>query len=271
MIAIVTDSTAYLTETEALFYGVQVVSSYFTVDGRLYRERCVDAPFYPSSLYIGKDCSTFQPSTVDFLSVFSRLAAQGQEIICLTLSEKLSRAYSHAKTAASHLPGASIRVVDTSFTVGGQFTLIKRARSYINSGLSLSETEAKLREDKKRVRIRFTVDELDTLNRSKRLSFVRRSANTALDSRPVFECVGGSLRSIGVARGADGRISSFLNALPPQLRGVTINYVDKTPFMHALVSRLRRERPALEIKLRRIGPVVGVNIGATIIAVSWFE
>ncbi|MHB1151735.1 MAG: DegV family protein [Eubacteriales bacterium] len=275
MIAIVVDSTANVTVRESHLYGIRIVPASFSVNNHLFKEKYIDQAYDEKTIYSPDvKCATFHPSTVDFHNTFNKLAICGYEIICITISSKLSSAYNSALLAAEYLPKAKIKVVDSLLAVGGLFLLVKKAHALIKNRMTIDEIETALNEFKKKIKIKFTVDDYVTLAKSKRLGFVRRSAEPILNYKPIFYCRNGSIYSdpaMQSARSGYNRIRNLVNEIPKTSKYVIINYIEKNCFFYSVLKHLHTTRPQLIIETRKIGPVVGINIGNNMLAVVWCE
>ena len=90
-IAIVTDSTAYLTEEEVKRDAVTVVPLTVNFEDGAMEDGLIDArAFFERVDASTKIPFTSQPSAGQFLEVYEKLLAQGKEIISIHISSKLS-------------------------------------------------------------------------------------------------------------------------------------------------------------------------------------
>ena len=108
MLAIVIDSTSGLTRSEAKELGVTVVPTYYSVDGHANEERFADecAGYEPQ---LGSDAMLHtEPAFPDaYLDAFSEALAKGDDVLCITLSSRLSAGHRSAEVARSMLLGTS--------------------------------------------------------------------------------------------------------------------------------------------------------------------
>lgn len=118
-VRIVTDSAGDLPRELAAKYGIITVPIRVNIGGASYQDG-VDFPTRIASVS-GSDSalSTSQPSPWDFHRIFSDLTAQGEAVLCLTLSKKLSGTFQSAVIAAGQV-GGNIRVVDSKLVSVGQ-------------------------------------------------------------------------------------------------------------------------------------------------------
>ncbi len=120
MIVIATDSSACLTKQEAHQLGVIYVPMTYTLCGKTYTERFIGAngDFVPL-LESEPNPHTSQPAVGRYLRTFKALRKAGFEVLCLTISSRLSGTFSNASACAHDLGSDGIRVVDTRTTAIG--------------------------------------------------------------------------------------------------------------------------------------------------------
>ncbi len=275
MIVIVVDSTINITMRESQLYNICIVPASFSVGHHLFKEKYINQFYDEKTIYSpGTKCATYHPSVVDFIGKFKKLAQNGYEIICITISSKLSSTYNSALTAAGYFPEAKIKVIDSQLTVGGLFILVKKAHSFIKNQMDLEEVASALNEYKKKIKIKFTVDDYRKIAESKRLGFVRRSASPILNYKPMFYCRNGSIYADPAnqsARSGYDRIINLVNEIPKNSNYIILNYIEQNEFFFSVLKYLHTTRPQLIVETRKIGPVVGINIGSKMLAIVWIE
>ena len=129
MIAIVTDSSAYLTRREAKAWGIVYVPLLYTIHSKEYAEKFADenqdiTPVIRS----GEAGHTSQAPQDSFLKVFRKLREQGYEVLCITMSSRLSGMYNNAWVCAQSLEDEGIEVVDSLATAGQVKLLLEQAQ-----------------------------------------------------------------------------------------------------------------------------------------------
>ena len=181
MIAIVTDSSAHLYRAEAERLGVTIVPMSYSLPGQpAFNESYMDdnGDFERViSQNIGL-LRTSQATFSAFMSVFNDLVDSGAQVLCLTISSRLSGTYGNARMSAKETDPENIAVVDSLTTSGGLYLMILEARRMANQGMGLHEIARELRSLRSRVRTTFTVDDITPLRRSGRLGSVRMSIST---------------------------------------------------------------------------------------------
>ena len=269
MITIVTDSTAYITHQEAQEMNVVIVPmSYSFSLGHSLNEGCIendDSMEMQVAEHI-ESVHTSQATLSGFVNTFKRLRRAGQEILCLTISSRLSGTYSNAMLASKEIDG-HIEVVDSLSTCGGLYLLIREANACIRKGMSLSATAKYIYQLRKRVRMYFSVDDMLPLRRSGRLGNVRMSVSTVLNIKPMLEIREGAVVSSGIARGKIDQANKLAAYCKDAVgRLVIASFLADEPAGRLSVKLAREDR---EIERRRMGPVLGAHLGKGCVGVAF--
>ena len=272
MTAIVVDSSVYLTRAEAEALGVRIVPMTYSVEGGgLYAEDFVDANGEYEALVAQNidRMHTSQATMSAFMSVFDDLLAEGCDVLCLTISSRLSGTYANARMAANEVGNECIEVVDSLSTGAGMYHLVCKARSLLNEGMDIRETARRLREEREGIKTVFSVDDMMPLRRSGRLGSVRLSVSTILNIKPMLKCENGSIVSAGMARGRHEQMRFFLKELG-SFRGEMIvqSFLADT---QAGAVREQLEQLGCRTAHRRVGPVLGIHLGRGSIGVTWVQ
>lgn len=272
MTAIVVDSSAYLTRAEALALGATIVPMTYSVEGGgLYAEDYVDANGEYEAL-IAQNIDrmhTSQATLSAFLSAFDDLLAAGHEVLCLTISSRLSGTYANARMAASEAGSNRIEVVDSLNTGAGLYYLVRMARELLNQGVSLKETASQLREERAHIKTVFSVDDMMPLRRSGRLGGVRLSVSSILNIKPMLKCENGSIISAGTARGKHEQTRFFLKEIGSFRGDMIVQSFLADTQANAVRSQLSQLGcPSVH---RRVGPVLGIHLGRGSVGVTWSE
>lgn len=272
MITIVTDSTAYLTHEEAERMGVVIVPmSYSFGGGPSISEGCIEEDCC-AEMQVAQQIDqahTSQAPISMFLSTFSRIRRAGSDVLCITMSSRLSGTYSNAVLAARELGNKRIEVVDSLTTCGGLYLLICEAHRMIKNGDKLASIAKKLDKLRHHVHLAFSVDDMAPLRRSGRLGNVKMSISTVLNIKPILEVRDGAVVSIGIARGQIDRANK-LCAYCREAKGRIIvdSFLGEEPASGLMLRLAQDER---ELERRRTGPVLGVHLGKGCIGVAYIE
>lgn len=272
MIAIVTDSSAHLFREEAEAMGVTVVPMTYSLSGQqTYHEGYMDENGDFEHLVDDnmERLRTSQASYAAFMGVFMELLESGADVLCLTISSRLSGTFGNASMAARDLAPERVQVVDSLTTSGGLYLMVREARRLLDGGATLSGAAAALNALKGCVRITFTVDDIAPLRRSGRLGGVRLSISTILNIRPVLKCVDGSIISTGVVRGRGDQLKTLTDSLPKEACDCLVEGFLADEQMEQLKARV--ELKGHRAEKRPVGPVLGIHLGRGCLGVSWID
>jgi len=269
MITIVTDSSSYFKKAEAQDLGIRVIPINYTVNGQIYSESYSDQNGEFINLLKGNgEYTTSHPNMSTFLSCFEEELQKNNEVLCITISSRLSGAYSTAYMAAKQTESKNIALFDSQFTAGGLYLLIKEARKLIENGLSLNDILQELPAIREKITITFSVDDMKPLRNSGRIGFVRMSVGTFLNNKPILLCKDGAVVSDSVAHGNTEIIKSFLAKISADTREAVISYIGDNLLATTLYHVINETFPNVPITLQRIGPILGIHLGLKVIAVS---
>lgn len=276
MIAIVTDSTAYLTPEDARYLHAHVVPHTYTTGIQTYAEGFSGENGGFTQLLQENICVTAQCSISSFHAAFTGLLQRGYDILCVVLSSRLSGAYSSAKAASlalcSHRRYAGrIQVVDSRTTAGALRFLLGKARALADQGLPLNKLARACESLRDKVGLAFSVDTMDRLRKSGRLGIVRQSVSTILNRRPILLLENGAVFSQDTAIGKSGQASRLAEKISAGAKSVTLHYFGNPQNLQPLVAAIRRRFFNIPMTFRELGPVLGIHIGTGTIGVSWEE
>lgn len=203
-LGIVCDSSLNVPDAWLAEYGIVEVPA-LVVFGpdEVYRNKVdiSDEEFYRLFLEEGKQPTTSQPTPAQFAEAYRQTAAR--EVLCLTVTAKLSGTYNSAVQAAELVrdEGIHVTVWDTQFaSMAGGWQVVIAARM-AREGASLSAILDRLAEVRRRTFGFLTVETLTYLARSGRISYVRAYMGNLLNVKPLLAFRDGILEVIGRERG----------------------------------------------------------------------
>ena len=194
MIRIVTDSAADLTARDLETPGVTVVPMGITFadgtatvdDGSMTKDE-----FFTRLAEDSKLPRTSQPSPASFIELFEEAADAGDEVIVITVAQKLSGTYQCASLAAAETD-AKVYIIDSETATQGEAIIVREAIRLREQGLSASRIAAELETFKKRVRVVAIVDSLKHLQKGGRLPAAVAIVGGALGIKPVLALFDGA-------------------------------------------------------------------------------
>ena len=269
MITIVTDSSSYFKKSEARDLRIKVIPINYSVNGNSYNESFSDQNGDFENLLKGKGRYTTSPPSISaFLSCFEEELWKSNGVLCITISSRLSGAYSAAYTAAKQTESKNIAVFDSQFTAGGLYLLVKEAKKLIESGLNLQEVLQELPAIRARIAMAFSVDDMTPLRNSGRSGFVRLSVGTILNIKPILLCKEGAVVSDSIVRGNTEVIKKLVGKIGANTREVVINYIGDNRLATNLYHVVKDTAPHASVALQRIGPILGIHLGLRVVGLA---
>ncbi len=188
MVHIITDTTSGLSPEIAARYDIPVIPQVINfgresfleceeMDSQMFMERLVSSDVLPQ---------TAAPPPESFVKHMERFAADGQPILCIHPSSKVSGTVRSASVARQQFPNADIRVMDT-LAIGGPLAwMVICAAEWASEGLDVDAIWQRLEAMIPQVRLYFTVDTLEFLQRGGRIGGAKALLGNLLHIRPVL-------------------------------------------------------------------------------------
>ncbi len=269
MIKIITDTTVCIQESEAGRMGIRLIPVGYSVDTNEYFESFSDRNgVFEARLEQGARTATVQPSVESCAKHFSEAVKDGGEVLCITISSRLSGIYSSACAAAKLFDGR-ITVFDSLTTAGGLYLLVKRAYELAAKGCLMGEIVEKLERARGRAKLFFSVGNLSHLRNSRRVGFMRRSVETVLNMKPLLTLSEGTVVFDSMARGDKEIVKRITRGVSPDASEIVINYLGSGTLATYIYNLFNRNMPECAVHLRKFGPVLAVHLGLNILAVSY--
>lgn len=220
--------------------------------------------------------TTSQPTPAAFEDAYREAVDAGHEVVCITISSRLSGTYQSATIAAEDFPG-KVFVVDSCTAAIGAGILTEYALQLADQGIGAEEILQCLMEKRKKIRLYAIVDTLEYLKKGGRLSSTVAVVGGLLNIKPII-CVDeeGAIAVPGKARGMKNAFAQ-LNQLSAQNGGVDASMpvmLGYTGQSNENLVKYIQENPQLwspACKQTIVGSAIGVHVGPGAVAVSFFS
>ncbi len=296
MLALVVDSSSALTREEARQLGAAFVPMTYQIDGTSQDEGFMgENGDYAELLAEGRIGGTAGIPTERFVPVFRELAARGDDVLCITLSAKLSSTCLHAREAADQVrselrrqAGATSReansaarartkglpriaVLDSQSGIGGVENLARHARRLADEEVGFDEMLARLEELRSRQGLCFTVPSTDALRASGRMAMVPLSVNTLLNRYPVLTMKGGAINHVGTARGTSALARDMVACIPADAMAdfVITHFGTRGTATVELLRAAKQAFPQAKVRVKEGGPVLSYILGSGAVSITW--
>lgn len=279
VIKIVTDSTADLSPELISRYSLEVVPLYVNFGDEVYRDgidlnpenflaKVQSTPVFPR---------TSQPTPADFLQVFRRLLAEGNEVIFIGISSDLSGTIQSALLAKNELATDSIAVVDSRNLAMGIGLMVLRAAELAGEGMRFKELVSILETMPPRLRTTFVVDTLDFLYKGGRLSKAQAVIGNVLNIHPRIEVNEGKLGLVEKIRGrrekSNARLVEWIMQAAEKVdrRRIVVEHCHAEEDAAYIREKLAEANLAEEILTAKAGTVISSHCGPGTVGVLYME
>jgi len=200
-IILTADSTCDLSPELVKKNGVVIMPLYTVLDSKSYRD---GVDITPDEIYAFVKEKSMLPKTSagsvdDYITLFKKYVDDGNEVVHLSISSKMSSSYQNACIAAGEI--GNVYVVDTANISTGSGLLVLDAADMVKEGLTAKEIAEKLNVNARLVRASFVTDTLEYLHMGGRCSSVAALGANLLKIKPRIEVNDGAMGMGGKYRG----------------------------------------------------------------------
>jgi DegV family protein with EDD domain len=229
-----------------------------------------DGHTYYDSLRAGANIKTSLLNTQLFLNHFTPYASEGKDIIYISMSSGISGTYNAAIAAANELmeeyPDCFIHIVDSHGCGFGNGILALKAAQLNAEGVDSREAAKILDEAVPHACQYFTVDDLNFLKRTGRVSGVTANIGTILNIKPIlFGDSTGHIISCNKVRGRknaiNGLIAKYSEKRMENENDVFISHGDCLEDANALAALVKGVNPDANITICMHEPFSGSHVG----------
>ncbi len=220
---------------------------------------------------------TSQATPGDFREPFERLTADGDEIVAILISSKLSGTYESASIAQSELPNRPIDLVDSLTTSMGLGMMVQKAVEMAEAGASRSQIVAKMQAMRDKIHILFAVETLEYIQRGGRIGRAQAFVGTLLKFKPLLGLQDGEVYPVTRVRTKRKALETMLETLKKDVpaRGARV----KLGVVHAsaegeaqnMAQALMAGFDSRHIFIGMLGPVLGVHVGPGTIGAAAYD
>lgn len=277
---IIIDSASDFDRQEAEALGLHFLPLSITWEGKIYRDQIdiSSREFYEKLVETGELPTTSQLTPNDYGELLRHLTENGDQVVIIALSSKLSGTCQSAMIAAEEYPG-QVFVVDSQNVTMGEQILIRYAVRLRDQGLDAAALTAELEQVKSRIQVIAVVDTLEYLKRGGRISSVTAIAGTFLGIKPVVSVIDGEVQVIGKARGSK-KANNLLTERIEQTGGIDFSmpYVlGFTGLSDEILKKYIADSAHLwqaytdTLSVTAIGSVIGTHVGPGAVGAAFFS
>ncbi len=233
--------------------------------------------FYEKLIESDELPATSLVSPAAFEDAFKQAIGNGERVVAITVSSKLSGTYQSAVLAAAEYP-EDVFVVDSLNVACAEQILALRGVELIEQGLSAGEIAKELEAEREKIHILAVLDTLEYLKKGGRISSAVAFVGGALNLKPVVTCRDGEVAMIGKARGSKNGNNYLIQEIEKTsgidfTKPIRLGYTGLSDVMlqkYIEDSKALWEGHSDSIKVSHIGSTIGTHVGPGAIAVAFF-
>lgn len=280
-IAVLTDSSTYLTKDQQEKYHIDVLPIPIIWDNQVYRD-LIDIgyeEFYQKLKQKESLPTTSQPSIGDLKKKIDEYVAQDySDVIIITLSSGISSYYSTVKSLAEEETRINIHPFDSKITCAGEADYALLAGRLVAAGADVDLIMHDLTDLQKTMDVRFIVDDLSQLKRTGRLSNAASFVGTLFKIKPILSMdvqAEGHIAAIAKERQykraykhVQTDFGNLTKGMPYKIQCTIFDSLDPDR-KQEWVADYQAKFPNYYFNTSIIGPVVGVHVGQGTMAMIW--
>ncbi len=275
-VKIITDSLSDIDGELVDELGINVVPVYVRFGEDVFRDRIeiTTDEFYHRLVHGNVWPTTTQPTPADFTEVYNKLAQEADELLVITLSNKLSGTYQSALQAKSAVADkCRIEVIDSQQVVMGLGLIVVSAVKALKAGASFDELVQLVHSAMKRTHSVMTFDTLKYLAKGGRIGKAQGLLGSVLSIKPILTLKDGEVHPVTRVRSRTAGVDYLVNfvAGTPAIEELAVEYATTPDEADDLIKRLRAVYPKERIYKSTVSPVIGTYVGPDVLSVSVLE
>ncbi|MCA1064043.1 DegV family protein [Rossellomorea sp. AcN35-11] len=286
MIKIMADSTCDLSDEVLELYDISLAPLTINIGGEMYRDR-VD--IQPDELYgmmegLPEFPTTGMPSPAEYVAIMQQAVKDGyKEIICICMSSGTSGAYQSAEIAKGYFyeedrdSTVKIHVVDSTCMSHGSGLLVLKSAKMREEGATFEEIVEFNESYKEKVKHFLSVNDLDHLLKSGRLTNASAFIGKLLMLKPIMSMKKGKGAIVGKERGLKKVLKHYVEEFSSRYDRdmadfVIIGYTSDIKIAENLKAKIESETDySGDIYIMQMGVSVGTHVGLGAISMFFLE
>ena len=278
-IKIVTDSTSYISDEYIKKYDIKLVSLNVIINGVSSREVDIENEVFYEEIKNSKEIpKSSQPIPNEMLNTFKEIVKDGDSIVGIFLSSKMSGTYSNANMIKDMIledyPDAEIHILDSKTNCMQMgFAVIEAARA-ASEGKSINEVINAANHVINNSRFLFTPETLEYLKKGGRIGGAAALFGNVLQIKPILTVVNGETSVFKKVRTRKKAIEEIVKTVLEEIEAkgfgdIVVHHIncqeDGLKLAKALENKLGKK-----VDIQSIGPVIGVHVGPGSIGIAYY-
>jgi len=276
-IHVVTDSGADLSAEVRERLGIHVVPLTVQFGDEIFKDgiEISTAEFYARLKTDVEMPSTCQPSPSDFVDMYEKIAQQGDTIISIHLSSKMSGTYQSAVLASTMLDlDVTVKAIDSKSASMGLGLAAVTAAEGIRDGKDLDTILKEVQHTIDYLQVYFVVDTLEFLKKNGRIGLASALVGTLLSIKPILTVIDGQVAPFEKIRGRAKAlkrirelVEEFKAKFPDKKIRAALSHAENPGEAAQMAEALSLILPLDgDVLLGEIGSTIGVHTGPGVVA-----
>jgi len=272
-IRIVTDSSADLPSELSGRHGITVLPCYVIIGEETFKDGVDISPdtFYQRLESMPRPPTTAQPSAADFQSVYENLIGQGDQVISIHVSAKLSGTLNSANQAKATLGAdAPVEIINSNLaSIPLGLTVLDAAR-WAQEGTDFNTVAQQVKQSLHLHHGFFALDTLEYLQKGGRIGKAQAFLGTMLSVKPILCILDGEAHPVERPRSrerARRRLVKLVRDLLP-VRQMAVIYSTDPAQAEVAKHELRDLLPEENVIETRFGATLGTYLGPNALGVA---
>jgi len=279
-VAIVTDSIASLPPGLASRFGIRVVPINIVYNRKIYRDG-VDISTAETYRMLKENPELFNSSPAsiaEYMQAFQEAARETDQILCITLSTKLSGMYNVARLAINQLkaqlPGVTVELMDSRTAATGEGYVVEKAAEAAAKGHNLVEVTRIARSVSEKIKVIGIMDTIRYVYRTGRVPKLAARFGASLNIRPLFLVEEGRVKIIGITRNQDNGIQRTLKMMRDDVGDrpvrVAVAHADNPEGGEILRQKIQSTFNCREMWTTLFSPIMAYATGEGVLSVGYY-
>ncbi|MBO5910171.1 MAG: DegV family protein [Clostridia bacterium] len=279
-VKLIIDSASDISQEEANRLGISMLPMEVRFGSEEYLDGVDLTPkqFYNKLIESAELPKTSQINPYRFEEEYKKLISEGNEVVVITISSKLSGTYRSAVEASKDYKD-KVFVVDSLNACIGERLLCQYAIELIERGLTAEQIAIELNAKKSKINLMAMLNTLKYLKKGGRISAVTAFAGEVFSIKPVVGIINGEVKMVGKAMGSK-KGNNLLNSLVEKKGGIDFGMPYGVVWSGTDDTVLKKyvedsghlwENHTDNVPAYMIGSTIGTHIGPGAIGVAFFE
>jgi DegV family protein with EDD domain len=277
MVKIVADTTSGLPRELLKDLGIHLVPQIVVFGEESFRDDTeIDTATFLAKLKESKELpKTAAPAPALYNPIYSQAKQQGESLVVVAPSAKVSGTVRAATVAAQDYPGLDVRVVDSQTIAGNLASLVLMADGWAKEGLSAEAVVNHLASWIERGRIFFLVNTLEYLQKGGRIGGAKALVGEILQIKPILCLRDGQVEPFEQQRTKKRALARLLEIVEEQCprspeAHLCVMQADAVSEAEELASDLRTRMHISSIPIYELPPAIVVHGGPGVLGIGFF-